>query len=821
MITHNIRFLILFLAAFCIGIKIAESTTVLKNQQYELTLLPDNSIEVKAEDVPVQKLVGEFIVMYSERNLGFGINRIGRFDRRQPSPYPRMPTLAQRWAFYSNDPKSPNKETDLLGAKGDIKIVVNSRGERTFVYKNAEGKAIERAEGLFAKGTMNPYLAGQKTILKAVKSSSGNNSITWLFDEQPNFSLTAEVVLPTGDGDPQIRYSLKVKKDGFYSTAFTGLPWVDSGEVLPVPQETAERGFSQFNYVMSEAHMAMPRVHIATEKMNSVLVIDPNERPFRLVMDSKGVWTYSLASESNSRFGMMMENKSEGLRQVAFAPIMGGYESRMNSGDTYNFAVRYVLRPGNWEETYKYVAKNIYRFRDMRDNSGTGPLNNTVENIMDYLSDRDGQNYCMWHNEQKYYNYWSDQSGTFKPFSPMFGLAAAILTDDEEFYKNRALPMIEFALSRKHNVFMPYNIYDTGMVSAGRRDVGSPYPDTGPLVSLGGMFQNRTYAFKYYAGKKGFKKYNFMDSLARYRMTGKKEYLNDAIMVAKDGGDFRDMLEMYEETKNEKYLNRAVKSAYHYLSRYNMFPMVPDAMVTVDKDNKVPIHGHAYQRHEDWGFSPPQNLYAPEQTVPAWRASLVGVQLDVYRGGYWISNHGQFMRLAAYAKDDFLRDMQRWAMVGRYANYAGDFRSIAYSLVAELPDAPMHYIYQTDYSTFNPGHACEWIGAVMDFLISDAFNRSEKQIDFPSRCMYESGFRVKVYGDRPGQFYDENNVQPWLPRHLLKSDNKQVDYVAGYGNGKFYLAFWNQSFKTEDVTITLNSDLVECNGAHKSANLAG
>ena len=43
----------------------------------------------------------------------------------------------------------------------------------------------------------------------------------------------------------------------------------------------------------------------------------------------------------------------------------------------------------------------------------------------------------------------------------------------------------------------------------------------------------------------------------------------------------------------------------------------------------------------------------------------------------------------------------------------------------------------------------------------------------------------------------------WLPRKLLAIDNKQFDYIAGYGNGKLYLAIWNQSFKEESATVTV------------------
>jgi hypothetical protein len=452
----------------------------------------------------------------------------------------------------------------------------------------------------------------------------------------------------------------------------------------------------------------------------------------------------------------------------------------------------------------------------MRDNSGPGSMNSTLEDIIDYLADRDGKNYSMWHDEQKYYNYWSDKAGIFKPFSPMFILAAAIITDDEDFYRGRALPIVEYALSRSYNMFMPYDVVETGMAPTASRGLGLPYPDSSQLISLGGMFQDRTYVFKHYTAIKGFDDSDFMHLLAQYHMTNNKEYLEKAAAAADGSGStgFMNMLEIYEQTGDKQHLEAAVKSAYRLIHNYNLFPKVPDTMITVDKNGKAPIHGHAYQRHEDWGFAPPRNLYAPQQTVPAWRASLIGVQLCVYRGGYWPWVHGQLMRLATHADDDFLRDMQRCAMIGRYANYAGDFRSNKYSLVGELADAPMQYIHETTFSTFNPGHACEWVGAVMDFLISDCFNRSGKMIDFPSRCMYGSGFRVKTYGDRPGRFYDEENVTLWLPRKLVKSSNIQVDYIAGYGNGKFYVAFWNQSFKNEDVIINLNKDLVDCKGTH-------
>ena len=33
---------------------------------------------------------------------------------------------------------------------------------------------------------------------------------------------------------------------------------------------------------------------------------------------------------------------------------------------------------------------------------------------MDFLADRNGRNYAMWSDEQKYYDYFTDQTGVFK-----------------------------------------------------------------------------------------------------------------------------------------------------------------------------------------------------------------------------------------------------------------------------------------------------------------------------------------------------------------------------------------------------------------------
>ncbi len=79
-------------------------------------------------------------------------------------------------------------------------------------------------------------------------------------------------------------------------------------------------------------------------------------------------------------------------------------------------------------------------------------------------------------------------------------------------------------------------------------------------------------------------------------------------------------------------------------------------------------------------------------------------------------------------------------------------------------------------------------------------------MNFPSR--YAQGYvylQSKVYGDRPGTFYGDANVRPYLPKGLVTTDTVQANYVAGYGNGNLYVALMNQSPRQANVTLTLDA----------------
>jgi hypothetical protein len=105
-------------------------------------------------------------------------------------------------------------------------------------------------------------------------------------------------------------------------------------------------------------------------------------------------------------------------------------------------------------------------------------------------------------------------------------------------------------------------------------------------------------------------------------------------------------------------------------------------------------------------------------------------------------------------------------------------------------------------------HVWSQIALVLDYLISDAFACSHGKIDFPSR--YAQGYvylQAKVYGDQPGTFYGDDGVRLYLPAGLLDTDNVQMNYVAGYGNGQLYVALLNQADCRSEATVHFNPTL--------------
>jgi len=755
-------------------VPLAFAGTSLRNERYTIEVSPDQALTVTVTGMPPQRLTGDFTVLWSETDP--------HCVRNASHPnYPVAPRNAVRWL----NPTEPIEDLDAWIGSPEFKSATGMSGEvkedgkkRAWEYRDTQGKVKVRVTGDAALETTRPFTVGHPVAMKPTRAMIESGHARWEYEATSEFSLTADVSLPAGEGDPAVSVTLTPKRAAFFSVAFTGAPDAPLSESLAVPQECDARGHKQFGFVMSEADLHLPRAHVASAAGNVALVAAPSECRFRL------------PTISDSRFGFMLASEAARLKPVLFAPLLGGPESKMNIGEPWRFTFVCVARAGDWKDTYAHIARDIHGFRDQRDNSGPGSLNATLERVMDFLADRRGGNHALWDAQQKYYDYFTDKTGVFKPFSPLYGLSVGIVTDDEDFFRRRARPAVEYALSRKTSVFAPYDNADNKQANSAGRAVGAPYLGHEQLVSLDALFQSRSPVLQALAEQKASK--------APLRESPQTE----------EG--FFDLLDRASATRDPLDIAAAREAAYDNAAKLSLYPAPPDAMVTVDRDGKVPVHFHSFGRHRNqWGFPPPQPLQVAEQTVPAWRIARLCLPGIAYPIEYWMNTHGAMMRTAGLAHDEFLRDIARWGMVGRFGNYPGDNRSQD-SLVPELPDAVDRMPWDWNFATVNPGHAWDFAGAVLDFIVSDAFERSRGAIDFPALSAAGSNFRVRIYGGKPGRFYDAEGVHLWLPRGLVTSDNPQLDWVAAHDDGHLYLALWNQSSHEQTAHVALDPAWVQC-----------
>jgi len=779
----------------------AQAQTTLQNERYQLAVSPNGDISISVPDMPAQALRPEFAVLSSAKDP--------KMARVMTNPlYVVAPRSALRWNNAHENVMSLNEwlsSPAFRSATGLTGLVSETKGQRTWEFLDSSGRKNMTISGPRAQETSRPFSVGEVTKIRAVAVTVEDRTVKWSFSPEATFSLEASLTLPPGEADPVIRYTLTPTQSGYFSVAFVGVPATPLNATLPIPQETSMRNHKQFDFAMAEPDLHLPKVQVATKEGNMALTADPAECRFRL------------PQIKDSRFAVMLQTVDGGLRPVMFAPIFGGPESRMKADQPWSFSLRYVQRAGDWKETFIHIARDIHGFRDQRDNSGTGSLNGTIARIVDFLTNQNGRNYAMWDDQQKYYDYFTDKTGVFKPFSPLYGLSAAIVTDDETLYRERAMPAVEYALSRPFFVFAPYDNSDNKQVNSAVRVVGSPYLGYAQLISLYELLQKRTPGLLKLAETRGPVKTDLSDLVARWRQAGDASALAEARrLAAKQPGiteeSLFDLLEVAEASGDPAALQKAREAAYNNLAfRLNLYPTPPDGlMITTDPGGKVPVHKHSFSRHNNiWGYPEPQPVRHPEQKVPAWRLARVGVSSPAYPMEYWMNTHGATLRLGGLTGDPFLRDVAHWGVVGRFGNYPGDNRSND-SLIAESPDALEAPPWQWNFATVNPGHAWDFVGSMLDFLVSDAFERSDRHIDFPAVSAAGSGFRVRIYGAGPGRFHEDKGVYLWLPENLLSLDNRQVDWLTGHGNGNLYVALWNQSYGEETVTVKIDPKRAVC-----------
>ncbi|MCX6968239.1 MAG: hypothetical protein NTZ46_10780 [Verrucomicrobia bacterium] len=694
-----------------------------------------------------------------------------------------------------------------------------------------DGFNPENDRGIEPGRTADYFQAAPNEVVKAQAVTFADNTIQWSFPEISGSRLSAVIQLPDTKGVPELTFTFVPAKSGYYSIGYTGAPGVNPAEMDEMwqPMIWQEKRFPNMPYLSEAFQCPLPTTLVSYQGATVGVLADAAELPFQ-----------PLPNKDNSKFGVLVRDSKGLARPMLFAPVLGGPGSKMSAGKPFVFKAHLLLHKGDLLSTFEYGARNYYGFKDYRRNS-TVTLNKTLENMIDYGMGPFSQ-FC---EELRGCNYATDVPGAVKNITGLDPLSLAFVTDNEAIFKKRARPMLEYSWSRERFLFSNNPEVKGDGTSAKLGGPGAPMSD---FIAAYQFSKQRTLCDLKIAAEIYSKPINLCLNLAEllygnqwqnamhlYKATGEKKYLDLAVAGAdrylnervytlqKDFSDdaSRDMffwtsyapqwMELYllhELTGEKRYLDAAQRGARQYAQFIWFCPAVPDSKILVNIGNKAP----RYRSGDKF-----KDMIVPEETVDAWRVSEIGLTPESsptcngHRAIYLTQFAPWMLRIARDAKDSFLHDVARSAVIGRYESFPGYHINAGRTTAHEKADFPLRSLPELNgVTSLHFNHPWSHIAMLMDYLVSDVYYRSDAQIDFPAE--YAEGYaycRSKIYGAASGHFYDEKDVWLYMPHGLLSSSNVQINYLAARGNGKLYLALTNQSKEPVTTTLTLNSELLD------------
>jgi len=776
----------------------------LRNDAYTIKSQGPNKVLLTRRDGGGWPLEMTFCVFYSEKNPGARISRGDVGVKYNTLSWTRRRTKGEK-SPATTRPAVEKTDFTLLGDGFDPRVMKASLTARTD----------------------NLFHAAAQVSVTAQKMVANAGALVYVYPEHPYFSLKATLKLPPKEAHAVLQYEFTPKRAGYYSIGYLGAAAykLDDVDEIWQPLIWQEKRFPRSSYMTLAFRCPIPTALVTRKGVSLGIVADPEEYPFS-----------PLPLVGNSRFGVAVRNRGGMAQPMIFAPVLGLQGSKMLAGARYIFKLRPVIVKGDTTVAFEHIARSLYGFSDYRSNA-LGSLNRTLENMIDYGM----SHWSRFLEKEKGCSYATDAPGAVKNVSSLHPLEMAIVTDNEEIFKRRAYPCLEYMLSRGKFLFTTNRKQRIQSPSYTLDGPCAPISELGALYSI---FEKATPAFlelarREYAGRRprnlnavevGKRWHN---ALALYRATGDKEYLDFAMKGADNyiktridspQSDFKDpeggnmifwssvapkfapLLELYQVTGEKRYLTAAHTAARRFTQFVWMSPSIPDRNILVNKGGVAPKY---------WYLARYPQMKIPEETAPAWRLSSIGLTSESTSGcaghrGIFMANYAPWLiRIGHLAKDPFLGEVGRSAIVGRYRNFPGYHINTARTTAYEKADYPLRKHNELSVNSFHYNHIWPMMSMVLDYLVSEAAARSDGAIGFPSEFIEGYGYmQGKFYGAGKGRFYDAGDARLWMPRRLLEIDNVEVNYISARGEKALYLAFMNESDKAVRAKVSLNEKLI-------------
>jgi hypothetical protein len=554
----------------------------------------------------------------------------------------------------------------------------------------------------------------------------------------------------------------------------------------------------------------------------------------------------------NSTHGFSLAGPAEGTQPHVFSPIPGGRGSRAAAGASVRASWGVAAAPGFWEGLMREADVSLNNLRDAREPtsaSHTGQILNIIALLDD---DATGG----WLDALKGpVNIEAVRTATHA--APLAVLSAAVLTRDAGFYLRRALPTLEFMLTRPrpHSAFGDDAKNNSYMSSADARIAFSGAGHT-PAVWEGAdavLARLNPWLRSYSKIAASGEIPSWSAVLAQHRRDGKPGQLAHAAegalyWLSRTGlGNSTEVVphtafynvrfyrrwwelpDLYELTGDKRFLDAALDGALHTVAGLFTHPILraPDATRTLYPGNRTATNAPLWcWRGEergrlgwDAGMLPPTGrrapavFHIPEKTVPDWLTSPVGLgieqpstfhnafrpQMSPIMMSSWAA---PLLRLAAQTGDPYWRVFARNTLAGRAATYPGYYLPDHIDLMHN-PDYPRN---GPDLTSFYWHHIPPHLAAVVDFVFADAEARTNGAVRFPwARQQGYVWFSNRLPTGAPGNVFGDTTARPWLDRDAFGADTPKLDLIGARGERRFHLIVLNQGLGETAARVRLDT----------------
>ncbi len=754
--------------------------------------------------------------------------------------------IKQKGRWLSMDPLQEDHKVYVLQSSnpqpGFGNFFLSWNGSNGFTHFTHQGKEYRLLE---ADNAMNPFMAGVLKQAMPVAAKQVNNSTI-----EVEYAVDGERIvkgfwrLAPNNRHLGITLELTPAHNGYYSLGVAAFQSSvrDSVSNIQLPPMFQYQRLSPQPVLLPSAMMPQPVAIVETKTPQGLWT--------SFATGTAHTFPLEWGSAYSSPMGFAVKNELNQVQPIAFAPVLGLAGSQLKAGATLQRDFVIGAMTGNWNDALQYISDSIYVVKDYR-SQHTASLTEAAFNMIDLIKNDSA---AGWNASLKgFYDIEANPAvvPTVVQSSPLTLVSAAVLSRDEDFYIKRALPTIEYTLSRsgfrwakavsgttfnsdsKSLRLSPFNSqFTTNYFEGLYRLLGEANPWLEEIALPNGGIRNA----------KGYSVEvpEYTQQLAAWRLTKEEKWLNTARTSAETYiktqvygkltkplsrmpfynaafyAYWWDLLDLYEETKEPFWLKAAEISAFHTLAGIRSFPLVKDSLQAIHPGGE--FEGNTtlwWKGNKKYRLGFPRTPGdAPEKQVPQSLVSPVGLGFEqpftyfdagkTVRPVFMSSWAPHLLRLFNHTKRTIFHTYARNAVIGRFTNYPGYYAS-GFTDITMQPDFPYK---GPDVSSIYYHHIPPHLAFTLDYVVSEAIQRSNGNVDFPYGK--QDGFvwfNNRIFGGGEGRVYDDTAVCLWMRKGLVTINTPQVNYVTAISGNRFWIMLMNESATALQANIDLGKEV--------------